>query len=68
MRTYHLYYLRDTTLVGFDHIRAANDVDAARIARQQGQGDITEIWNAEGRVRIVPSAPATAKQAPSGSE
>jgi hypothetical protein len=64
VRTYHLYYLSGAMMVGFDTLEATDDADAARIARRQGQGDITEIWNAKGRVRIVPSPPAKAKQAP----
>lgn len=64
MSTYHLYYLRDAMMVGFDTLQAPDDAEATRIARLQGQGDVTEIWNDKGRVRIVPSPSARTKQAP----
>jgi hypothetical protein len=53
MATYHLYYLRGGQLVGSEDIEAATDNDAARIAEDQGRGDIVEVWSSESRVRIV---------------
>ena len=55
---YHLYFLREGMLVGSGHIEAADDGEAARIAREQGGGQTVEIWNDHRRVRIVaPAAP-----------
>jgi len=54
---YHLYYLRGGMLVGSGDIEAANDGEAARIAREQGDGELVEIWNDHERVRIVACAP-----------
>ena len=56
MARYHLYYLRQGMLVGSGDIEAADDHDAARIARSQGRGQTVEVWNDHERVRIV--APA----------
>lgn len=58
MATYHLYFLRQGMLVGSDDIQAADDQEAARIAREHGDGQIVEVWNAARRVRVV--APARA--------
>jgi hypothetical protein len=53
MANYHLYYLKGGLLVGSEDIEAASDSEAARIAEDQGRGDIVEVWNSERRVRIV---------------
>ena len=53
---YHLYFLRQGMLVGSDHIEAADDGEAARIAREQGGGQTVEVWNDHRRVRVI--APA----------
>lgn len=53
MAIYHLYYLRGGQLVGSEDIEAASDNEAARIAEDQGRGDIVEVWSSESRVRIV---------------
>jgi hypothetical protein len=53
MANYHLYYLSGGQLIGSEDIEAASDNEAARIAEDQGRGDIVEVWNAESRVRIV---------------
>ena len=58
MARYHLYFLRQGMLMGSHDIEAADDRDAARIAREQGDGQLVEIWNDTRRVRIV--APAKA--------
>jgi len=58
MAKYHLYYLRDNLLLGSDDIEASDDQEAARVAREQGRGQIVEIWNAHKRVNVV--APANA--------
>ena len=56
---YHLYFLRQGMLVGSGHIEAADDGEAARIAREQGGGQTIEVWNDHRRVRIVaPAEPA----------
>ena len=63
MRQYHLYYLRDNMLVGSDRIEAADDEQAARIARERGDGQAVEVWNAHSRVRVVtPAAAASASR------
>jgi hypothetical protein len=56
MARYHLYFLRDNKLVGSDQIEAADDREAARIARDRGDGQVVEVWNGHRRVRTV--APA----------
>ena len=56
MAQYHLYYLRQGMLVGSADIEARDDNDAARIARDAGQGHVVEVWNDHERVRIL--APA----------
>jgi hypothetical protein len=53
MATYHLYYLHGGQLVGSEDIEAASDNEAARIAEDQGRGELVEVWNSESRVRIV---------------
>jgi len=58
MAGYHLYYLRNGELIGSDSIEAADDNEAARIAKACGKGQAVEVWNAHGRVRVV--APARA--------
>jgi hypothetical protein len=58
MASYQLYHLRNGQLVGSDHVEAGDDGDAVRIARQRGDGRITEIWNDSRRVRIVGPAKA----------
>jgi hypothetical protein len=45
--------LRAGQLVGSEDIEAADDGEAARLAEDQGRGDIVEVWNSERRVRIV---------------
>lgn len=61
--SYHLYYLRDHRVVGSDSIDAADDNEAVGIAREQGKGQVVEVWNAHSRIRVV--APARAAPAPS---
>lgn len=59
MAHYHLYYLRDNTLIGGDNIEAADDGEAVRLARERGQGQAVEVWNAHTRIRVVaPAKPA----------
>lgn len=53
MANYHLYYLRGGQLIGSEDVEAASDNEAARLAEDQGRGDIVEVWNTESRVRIV---------------
>lgn len=53
MADYHLYFLKGGMLVGSEDIEADDDNEAARIAEDQGRGDIVEVWNAHSRVRIV---------------
>jgi hypothetical protein len=53
MATYHLYFLKGGQLIGSEDVEAASDNEAARIAEDQGRGDIVEVWNTESRVRIV---------------
>jgi len=57
---YHLYYLRGGMLVGSADIEAASDDEAARIAREQSDGEVVEVWNDHERVRIVACAPTVA--------
>ncbi|MEA3012941.1 MAG: hypothetical protein QOD42_1486 [Sphingomonadales bacterium] len=63
MASYHLYYLRDNRLIASDSIDAADDNAAARIARQRGDGQVVEVWNAHGRVRILAPARPQPKEA-----
>jgi hypothetical protein len=58
MAGYHLYYLRNSQVIGSASIDAADDEDAVRVARECGEGQAVEIWNDHGRVRVV--APASA--------
>ena len=53
MSHYHLYFLKQGMLIGSDKIEAADDGEAARIAREQGGGELIEIWNDHRRVRVV---------------
>lgn len=60
MANYHLYYLSESQLVGWDHIDADGDGEAIRIARERGKGQVVEVWNAHKRVRVLaPAAPTT---------
>jgi hypothetical protein len=56
--SYHLYYLRNNAVVGSDSIDATDDDEAIRLAREHGEGQAVEVWNAHSRIRIV--APAKA--------
>ncbi len=61
MARYHLYFLRQGMLVGSSDIEAADDREAARIAREEGDGQLVEVWNDDRRVRVVaPARPAGA--------
>jgi hypothetical protein len=53
MGSYHLYYLRDSQVIGFDDIEAPDDDEAVRVARRQGEGNAVEVWNAHSRIRVV---------------
>ncbi len=64
MARYHLYYFRNNVLVGDARIEAANDAGAVRLAREQGDGQMVEVWNAHSRIGVV--APAKARQQPLG--
>lgn len=57
---YHLYYLRDNELIGGDNIEATDDEEAVRLAKERGEGQAIEIWNAHTRVRVVAPAKAAA--------
>ena len=56
MASYHLYFLRQGMLVGAENIEADDDGEAARIAREQGGGQVIEVWNDHRRVRVIASA------------
>ena len=59
MARYHLYFLKHGMLVGSDNIDAADDAEAARLAREQGSGQVVEVWNDHRRIRVVaPAEPA----------
>ena len=53
MAEYHLYFLRQGMLVGSTNIEAMDDGEATRIAREQGNGHLVEIWNDHRRVRVI---------------
>ena len=53
MADYHLYFLRQGMLVGSTNIEAEDDSEAVQIARQQGDGQLVEVWNDHRRVRVV---------------
>ena len=60
MARYHLYFLRQGMLVGSGEIDAADDHEAAQLAREQGDGQTVEVWDDHQRVRIIgPASPAT---------
>jgi hypothetical protein len=59
MADYHLYFLRGNRFVGSEHIQAGSDLEAVRIARKRGSGDIIEVWNASTCLRVV--APARSR-------
>ena len=61
MARYHLYFLRQGMLMGSHDIEAADDREAAQVAREQGDGQVVEVWNDHRRVRVV--APARAAPA-----
>lgn len=63
MDTYNLYYLRDSLLVGSEDIEAADDREAARVARTKGDGQVIEVWKAGRRVNVVARAPAAGPSA-----
>jgi hypothetical protein len=56
MARYHLYFLKQGMLVGSGNVDAADDSEAARLAREQGNGQVVEVWNDHRRIRVV--APA----------
>lgn len=56
MAEYHLYFLRQGMLVGSTSIEAMDDSEAARIAHEQGDGHLVEVWNDHRRVRVVTPA------------
>lgn len=47
-------------LMGSSDIEAADDREATRIAREQGDGQVVEVWNADRRVRILAPLKAVA--------
>jgi len=53
MADYHLYFLRQGMLVGSTNIEAEDDSEAVQIAREQGDGQLVEVWNDHRRVRVV---------------
>lgn len=62
MAHYHLYYLRDNKLIGGDNIEATDDEEAVRLAKERGEGQAVEIWNAHTRIRVVAPAKALAPE------
>lgn len=60
MARYHLYFLRQGMLVGSSDIDASDDREAARIAREQGDGQVVEVWNDDRRVRVLAPVRAVA--------
>jgi hypothetical protein len=61
MGRYHLYFLRDSQVIGSDSIDARDDEEAIRLARDHGEGNAVEVWNAHSRIRVVaPAQPAPA--------
>ena len=62
MAEYHLYFLRQGMLVGSNSIEAMDDSEAVRIAREQGDGQLVEVWNDHRRVRVVLPARGTEAQ------
>jgi hypothetical protein len=53
MSSYRLYYLQAAMFAGSDEIEAANDFEAARIARGREPKQTVEIWQGERRVRTL---------------
>jgi hypothetical protein len=59
MGRYHLYFLRDSQVIGSDSIDAQDDDEAIRLARDHGEGNAVEVWNAHSRIRVLaPGQPA----------
>ena len=65
MARYHLYFMRQGMLVGSENIEAADDSEAAQIARAQGNGQLVEVWNDHQRVRVVATGRGTPVSSPS---
>ena len=59
MAHYHLYFLRDSQVIGSDSIEAEDDEEAIHLAKSHGEGHAVEVWNAHSRIRVVaPAQPA----------
>ena len=56
MARYRLYHLQDFRLAGLDEIEAADDGEAAALARARGGPGVIEIWCGNRRVRTVAAA------------
>jgi uncharacterized protein YheU (UPF0270 family) len=53
---YHLFFLRNGMLVGSGEVEAADEQEATQIAKQQGEGEVVEVWSDHERVNVVPTA------------
>jgi hypothetical protein len=61
MARYRLYHLQGHRLAAADEIEAADDAEAASLARERARFDVTEVWRGDRRVRtILPPAASRA--------
>jgi len=58
MANYNLYYLLGNALTGADHIEAADDQEARRIAKERAGAQTVEVWNGYERVGVMTQAKA----------
>ena len=50
---YRLYHLQGHRLAGADDLEAADDAEAASLARDRVKFDVTELWSGDRRVRTL---------------
>ena len=56
---YHLYRLQGFRLTGADDLEAADDGEAARLARVRAGSDAAELWRGNRRIRTIPPLAGT---------
>jgi hypothetical protein len=57
MAKYHLYFLKNRSVVGADDIEAASNLDAVRIAQDYARGQAVEVWNAHSLIQTIAPSP-----------
>ena len=61
MAKYHLYFLKDRSVVGADDIEAASNLDAVRMAQDYAFGQAVEVWNAHSLIQTIAPSPESAQ-------